>query len=61
MSDPNTSNTPPKLTRESPTPATLRTPEEQSILDVVARTKGQACVDQWAERILNQARAIGDL
>lgn len=38
-----------------------RTPEEQSILDVVARSRGQAYVDRWAESILAQARQIGDL
>lgn len=38
-----------------------RTREEQSVLDVVARRLGQPYVDRWAESILAQARAIGDL
>jgi len=42
----------------TPTP---RTPDEQSILDMVARRKGREYVERWADSILNQARAIGDL
>jgi hypothetical protein len=38
-----------------------RTPEEQDILDWIARSRGQAYVDEWAEVILKQARDIGDL
>lgn len=38
-----------------------RTAEEQQILDMVAKTEGQAWVDRHAELILDQARSIGDL
>ena len=38
-----------------------RTPDEQSILDMVARRKGRDYVERWAESILDQARAFGDL
>lgn len=38
-----------------------RTPEEQAILRAVARSNGQAWVDEHADLILDQARAIGDL
>ena len=47
------------LSKPKPTP--LRTPDEQAILDMIARDRGQAYVDEWAESILAQARAIGDL
>jgi hypothetical protein len=38
-----------------------RTPDEQTILNVMVRSHAQAYVDKWAESILAQARAIGDL
>ena len=37
------------------------TPEEQEILDLVARTRGQEVADKWAELILDQARSVGVL
>lgn len=42
-------------------PARERTPEEQRILDLVAADRGREYAERWAERILEQARAIGDL
>jgi hypothetical protein len=38
-----------------------RRPDEQSILNMMVRSYGQAYVDTRAESILAQARAIGDL
>jgi hypothetical protein len=38
-----------------------RTPEEQAILDLVARSNGREWVERHAALILEQARAIGDL
>jgi len=38
-----------------------RTPEEQSVIDVVARRKGADWAERHAHLILEQARAIGDL
>jgi hypothetical protein len=38
-----------------------RTPEEQRILNAIARERGQAFVDRHAELILEQARQVGDL
>ena len=38
-----------------------RTPEEQALLDAFAECDGRAFVDQYAELILMQARAVGDL
>lgn len=48
------------------TPATngtkpKRTPEEQEILDAVARGRGAEWTEANAELILNQAREFGDL
>lgn len=48
-------------TQASETPRPQRTPEEQAILDVVARSRGQEFADKFAELILAQAREIGDL
>jgi hypothetical protein len=45
-----TTGTPPQWTRD-----------EQSILDFVARSHGEAWVDRHAELILEQARAIGEI
>ena len=42
-------------------PPVDRTPEEQRILDLVAADRGREYAERWAERILEQARAIGDL
>jgi hypothetical protein len=38
-----------------------RTAEEQDLLDFFVRERGQAYVDRFAESILEQARAMGDL
>ena len=38
-----------------------RTAEEQSFIDVVARSHGKDWAEAHAELILDQARAIGDL
>lgn len=38
-----------------------RTPEEQQVLDAVAKIRGQDWVDANAELILEQARALGEL
>lgn len=45
----------------TPGPPRERTPEEQLILDLVAADRGREYAERWAERILEQARAIGDL
>ena len=37
------------------------TPEEQEILDVVARRKGREWVERYADLILEQARGAGEL
>jgi hypothetical protein len=42
-------------------PAMQRTPEEQSIIDFVARSRGREWAEAHAESILTQARAAGDL
>jgi hypothetical protein len=38
-----------------------RTPEEQEIIDHVARVKGRDWAERYSHLILEQARAIGDL
>ena len=38
-----------------------RTPDEQAILDAIERDRGRAFVERFAELILAQARAIGEL
>jgi hypothetical protein len=48
----NTAPTPPKP---------KRTPEEQEILEIVARGKGWDWVNRHEHLILEQARAMGDL
>ena len=55
-------------TTEPPAPETTttgtkgsRTPEEQAILDFVARTNGQEWAERHAHRILEEARLIGEL
>lgn len=37
------------------------TPEEQSIIDLVARTRGRQFAEENAEPILAEARAFGEL
>lgn len=49
----------PTPTENGPKPK--RTPEEQSFIDVVARSHGREWAETHAELILNQARSIGDL
>ena len=38
-----------------------RTPEEQEIIDVVARSRGREFAEKNAALILEQARALGEL
>lgn len=40
---------------------TNRTPEEREIIEKVAERRGQEWAEHYAELILAQARAIGDL
>ena len=50
-----------KDTHGSSKQAPARTPEEQSILDMVARSRGREYAERHAKGILAEARAIGDL
>lgn len=38
-----------------------RTPEEQEIIDQVAKTRGEEWAEEHAELILAQARLVGEL
>lgn len=40
---------------------TARTPEEQAIIDVVAQTHGREYAETYADYLLAQARAIGEI
>jgi hypothetical protein len=51
-----------KMTRARPANAAPhRTPEEQEIVDLVARRNGRKWAEEHAALILEQARAIGEL
>ena len=38
-----------------------RSPEEQSVIDYMARSRGRVWAEQHAEQLLTEARAIGNI
>lgn len=61
MSDTGSLPPSPQHERQDGSDRPTRTPEEREILDAIAVDRGREYAERWAERILEQARAIGDL